>query len=298
MPAKTVLAVVVFLFIGLLSCQYFSQSNVMNSLDTTTARSDTAFLTTPEHLIFVWLENKEPGDIVGNPEAPYLNALIARGTLFTNMKALTHPSFPNYVAFFAGDPNGIYSDSCMAGAPLETANLYTALEEVGKSFAWYSEDLPSRGSTVCSHNYYHKKHNPAALFANVPEKANKSFADFPKDFLQLENVVCISPNLLHDMHDGTIAQADTWLKEQLASLVEWCARHNSIFVVYFDESDTYQSNQIPVIAVGEKVKQNYLLDSSLDHFNWTRTICSMFKAPNAWTPNLKTRQEITGCWKK
>src|SRR5439155_15127972 len=96
---------------------------------------------------------------------------------------------------------------------------------------------------------------------NVPGTQNKRFADFPTDYTKLENVVCITPNMIDDMHDGTIAQGDTWLKNKLSSLVTWCIMHNSIFVVYFDEDNGAHNNHIPVIAVGQHVMANRQLST-------------------------------------
>ena len=250
----------------------------------------------PDHIIFVWFENKNYNSIVGHSDAPYINSLIAEGTLFTNTFALTHPSYPNYVDFFAGDPNGVTNDDCIDSTVLTTPNLYTSLNAAGKSFAWYSEGLPQTGSTLCKSYPYAEKHNPTTIFANVPGSANKRFADFPADYTQLENVVCISPNLKNDMHDGTVAMGDAWLKENLSSLADWCATHNSIFVVYFDENDGLGPNRIPVVAVGQGVKVNYQNTALYDHYSWTRTICSMFSASETWTPNISAKSRIDSCW--
>lgn len=250
----------------------------------------------PDHIIFVWFENKKYSSIIGSSNAPYINSLIAKGTLFTNMFAITHPSYPNYVDFFAGQPNGVVNDNCINSTTLTTPNLYTNLKSAGKSFAWYSEGLPSTGSTICQSGYYAEKHNPTTIFANVPTDRNKTFASFPADYTKLENVVCISPNLTDDMHDGSILAGDQWLKAHLSSLINWCGTHNSIFVVYFDENDGSGSNQIPVIAVGQPVKVNYKQPDLCDHYNWTRTICAMFSASKTWTTNLSSRNSINGCW--
>lgn len=251
----------------------------------------------PDHIIFVWFENKNYNTIIDSSEAPYINSLIAKGTLFTNTYAVTHPSYPNYVDFFAGDPNGVIDDKCINSTTLITPNLYTNLNSAGKSFAWYSDGLPETGSTVCNSGNYYEKHNPTTLFANVPGSANKPFSSFPTDYSQLENVVCISPDINNDMHNGSVARGDKWLKTNLSALADWCATHNSIFVVYFDENDGAVGNQIPVVAVGEHVKVNYKEPTQYDHYNWTRTICEMFSAKNDWTTNLTTRSRIDSCWK-
>ena len=251
----------------------------------------------PDHIIFVWLENRGYNKIIGNSDAPYINSLISKGTLFTNMYATTHPSYPNYISFFAGQNFNITSSTCINGTPFSTSNLYTALKKVNKTFAWYSEDLPSTGSRVCSSGYYREKHNPVTIFANVPSAQNKMFSSFPTDYTKLENVVCITPNMMHDMHDGTTAAGDAWVKRHLSTLAEWCRTHNSVFVVYFDEAGrTEDNNRIPVIAIGEHVKANYKSGTRIDHYNWTHTICSMFYAPNRWTMNLNSRLNISDCW--
>jgi len=252
----------------------------------------------PDHIIFVWFENKGSDSIINSNNAPYINSLVSQGTLFTNMFAITHPSYPNYVDFFAGDPNGVTDDKCRTPNTLTTPNLYTNLSQAGKSFAWYSEGLPETGSTDCfAPNLYVAKHNPTTIFANVPGSANKRFADFPTDFDKLEHVVCISPNLNNDMHDGTVARGDQWLKTNLSSLIDWCKTHNSIFVVYYDESDNKEINTIPVIALGQNVKEDYQDTTTYNHYNWTRSVCAMFSSPETWTPNLAASDSIKTCWK-
>ena len=261
-------------------------------------KADTTVMIHPDHIIFLWLENKDYYRIIKNRSAPFINSLVKKGTLFTNTYAITHPSYPNYIDFFAGQDNGITSDACIYDSMLTTPNLYSILKNAGKSFAWYSEDLPGMGSKICTYMYYVEKHNPTTVFANVPASANKPFSDFPTDYNQLENVVNISPNIVNDMHSGTIEQADNWFKEHLAALADWCTTHNSVFVIYFDESESANDNRIPVIAVGQQVKPAYRSATLYDHFSWTKTISAMFGAPDTWTGNLKAAKLITGCWKE
>jgi acid phosphatase len=291
----TLLTLVIFLLINSGGCKELPvQSTPVAEVSTDT---DTSFLIHPDHIIFLWLENKGFNTIIGSSSAPFINSLVKKGTLFTNTYAVTHPSYPNYIDFFAGESNGISNDVCIDNTSLTSPNLYTVLKDAGKSFAWYSEDLPVMGSKVCIYNNYVEKHNPTTVFANVPDSANKRFADLPADYNLLENVICISPSLVNDMHSGTIRQADKWLKKNLAPLVNWCTTHNSVFVVYFDESETNEDNRIPVIAVGQQVKANYRSTDRYDHFSWTKSISAMFLAADTWTGNLSAAKLVTGCWK-
>ncbi len=278
-----------FLFFG--SCKKYA-------LDLTDYSSlDTGTVAHPDHIIFVWFENKGYDKLIGSTSAPYINSLVAQGTLFQNTYAITHPSYPNYIAFFSGNTNGVKNDNCINSIPFSQENLFTILRGAGKTFAWYSEGLPSTGSRVCKSGYYVEKHNPVTIFSTVPDSANKPFSAFPSDFDKLENVVCISPNLVNDMHDGSIEQGDAWLRSNLSSLAEWCKTHNSIFVVYFDESESDTDYRIPVVAVGQPVKVNYQSQIRYDHYSWLKTICLMFNANDSWTNNLQRSRRIADCWR-
>jgi hypothetical protein len=272
------------------------QSTVLQNQMRTTTSTTTVSLTRPAHIIFVWLENKGYSQIIGSSSAPYINSLVKEGTLFTSSYGITHPSYPNYIAFFSGSTQGVTNDNCIDGTPFKSQNLFTMLKAVGKSFAWYSEGLPSTGSTTCKSGYYVEKHNPVTVFSNVSTSANKPFSAFPTDYNKLENVVCISPNMQNDMHDGSISQGDAWMKKKLSGLAEWCRTHNSIFVVYFDEDNKSYGNRIPAIAVGQHVKANYKLGTRYDHYNWSKTICSVFNTSTSWCSNFNSRSVITGCW--
>ena len=50
---------------------------------------------------------------------------------------------------------------------------------------------------------------------------------FPTDFTNLPTVSIVDPNLNDDMHDGTIAQGDTWLQQHIDSYVQFAQTHNS-----------------------------------------------------------------------
>ena len=59
-----------------------------------------------DHVFLVYMENKGFTDIVGSPNAPYLNSLINTYGFGTNYFALTHPSDPNYYPILGGSDFG------------------------------------------------------------------------------------------------------------------------------------------------------------------------------------------------
>ncbi len=91
---------------------------------------------TYDHIIVVMMENHDYSEIIGNPQAPYINSLAAGGALLSNYSAITHPSQPNYFALYAGSTFGIADDNPYT----ETGpTLATILQGAGKTFAGYVE---------------------------------------------------------------------------------------------------------------------------------------------------------------
>lgn len=197
------------------------------------------------------MENRPYSAIVGNASAPYLNSLARHGTSFTSMHAIGHPSEPNYIALFSGSTHGVTDDRC----PLHLTgpNLAQQLRQAGRSFAGYSEGLPATGSKACTVSAYARKHAPWTNFDNAPDSVSKPFSAFPARYEQLPTVSFVVPDLNHDMHDGTIAQADAWTREHLSCYATWARHHRSLLVVTWDEDDHSADNRIPTFVVGDGV---------------------------------------------
>ena len=166
-------------------------------------------------MVIVVEENHSSAGILGNSDAPYINALAASGANMTQAFAETHPSQPNYIALFSGGTQGVTDDSCPQ--TLSADNLGAQLITAGYSFAGYSEGLPGTGSTVCANanNKYARKHNPWVNFSNLPTSANLPMTSWPTDFSPLPTVSFVIPNLNNDMHDGTVASGDSWLQANM-----------------------------------------------------------------------------------
>jgi hypothetical protein len=197
---------------------------------------------------------------------PFFTKIAQEGALLTNSYGITHPSQPNYMYLFTGDACNITTNHpTFVDAP----NLYTLLP--GNSFVGYAEDLPSPGSRVAEYKHYARKHVPWASFTNVPASANLPFSHFPKDYADLPSVSFVIPNLLHDIHDGSIEEGDAWLHDSLGTLFEWVKDHNSLIIITFDEDDNKHGNHIYTVLYGANIvpgKYNQLVD----HVNVFNTI--------------------------
>jgi acid phosphatase len=218
-------------------------------------------------------ENRGYGEIIGSPQAPYINQLALAGASLTNAHAITHPSLPNYLALFSGSTQGVTDDSCPLSFRLP--NLQSDLLEAKLTFVGYSEDLPATGSDVCFSGYYARKHVPWAYFPDDPPANNRPFADFPGNLAELPTVSWVIPNQLNDMHSGPILQADSWLRRNLSRYVVWAQSNNSILIIDWDEDEGGLTNHIPTIFVGPMVKPGRYSER-IDHYNVLRTIEDMY----------------------
>jgi hypothetical protein len=251
-------------------------------------------LPTPAHIVVVVEENRSDANIIGNKSAPYINALAGNGAQMTASYAETHPSEPNYLALFAGSTLGLTSDACPVNAGA-APNLASELLAAGYTFTGFAEDLPSVGSTACAAGRYARKHVPWANFTNVPAAASIPFSAFPppSDYGRLPTVSFVIPNLDNDMHDGSIAQGDTWLYDHLSSYANWALANNSLLVITWDEDDNGGDNQIPTVIFGADVQPGAYAQT-ISHYNVLSTIQQMYGLPK--TGYAAQAPAIGGIW--
>jgi len=236
------------------------------------------FMPAYDHIVVVVEENHSFGEIIGNPQAPYINSLASGGALLTNYHAVTHPSEPNYLALYAGSTFGVADDADHA-EPDPT--LATVLQAAGKTFTGYVEPGSPR------------KHNPWESF---PEgtSVEQSTDAFPADFSQLPAVSFVVPNQDDDMHDGTVAQADAWLKAHIDAYAQWAVRHHSLLMVVWDEDDRSAGNRIPGILYGANINPG-AYDTAFNHYDILASLAGSFAltAPN----NGATAAGLSGMFK-
>jgi len=226
-----------------------------------------------DHIVIVVEENHSYADITSATDATYLASLATQGAVFTDAHGVTHPSQPNYLALFAGSTFGIASDACPQ--QLAGPNLASELIAHGMSFTGYSESMPAAGYTGCyddtADQLYARKHNPWVNFADVPAASNQPFTSFPADFSQLPSVAFVVPNQLHNMHSGSIADADAWLRQHMDAYAQWARTHNSLLIVTWYEDDGSDANHIPTLFVGAHVQPGKYAET-INHFDVLRTI--------------------------
>ena len=212
---------------------------------------------------------------------PYLWSIARRYGRATSWSDIGHPSLPNYLAIFGGSAFNEPQD-CQpaAGCTYRGSSVFGQAIVHGASARAYQESMP-KPCDLSDSGIYDVNHNPWAYFrdesllcrVNDVTAGTVDAGTLLSDVRSgsLPTVGEISPNLDHDGHDGTLAQADAWLHAWLPVLTsgrDWTDGRLAIIVV-FDEGETTEQVPFVILAPGMTHK---VLRQPLDHFALTRLI--------------------------
>ena len=248
-----------------------------------TASSVPAF----SHIYVIVMENKEYGSIVGSTKAPYINYLIRHYGLATNYTAITHPSQPNYLALWGGSTFGIRDN---AVHNIARTNIADQLVAHGRTWHVYAQDLPKVCSTVATAyggvdlvgaaGWYARKHEPAISFTFISHYRSRCslitrLSTFNPTAANLELIV---PNMTNDMHDGTIAKGDAFLKAFVPRITGNAAFANSLLVITWDEGTTSigGGGHVATVVISHRTPAGTRSATAHNHYSLVRTI------ENAW----------------
>lgn len=196
------------------------------------------------HLFLIAMETYGYEKIIGNPSAAYINTLAAQYAVADQYYAISHPSLPNYLALLGGDTFGITQDcdDCFVDAP----SLPDQLEKHGLTWRSYQEDLPGPCYLGPQAGGYRVRHNPFLYFLAVRDDPARCSNVVPLAQLDADiaagrvpDFSWISPNLRHDMHDGTITEGDQWLASFVPRILASDAwQHGGLLIITWDEADS------------------------------------------------------------
>ena len=234
------------------------------------------------HVFLLVEENHSYSSVIGSSSMPYLNSLASKYGLATQYYANTHPSIGNYFMLTAG---AIITNNDSFCSTITNDNVVRHLLTAGKTWKSYAESLPSVGYTGCGSGAYVKRHNPLAYFSDVANSSQKNnlvpFTQFSKDRTNgaLPNFSFIVPNLNDDAHDGTLTQADNWLKTNIGPLLGsamFKAGGTGLLIIVFDESvdsDTaHGGGHVAAVVIGPKVKPGSKTGTLYQHQNTLKTL--------------------------
>lgn len=219
-------------------------------------------------------ENHSYSDVIGNSDMPYLNSLAQQYGLAAQYYANAHPSLPNYFMLTVGKTE---TDSDSFTGVVNDDNVVRELVKAGKSWKSYAEALPSAGYLGGDSGDYLRHHNPFVYFSDVQNDSSQAanivpFTQFPSDLANnaLPQYSFVVPDILDDAHNGTLAQADSWLQQNIAPLIANANFQSSgVLIITFDESETtdtaYGGGHIPTVIVSSQAKKGYVSQALFQH---------------------------------
>jgi Phosphoesterase family. len=243
------------------------------------------------HVYVIVFENKEYSSVVGSSSAPYINSLISQYGLSTNFTAERHPSEPNYIALTSGGTQGVTDDGVYN---LGVDNLFDQVTASGRTWKAYQQGNPGNCFTDSSSSAvvdgvgksgsYVRKHNPAISYTSV--SGNKTACANITNLAGFDpaaaNFEFITPNMINDMHDGTVADGDNFLKAFLPQITSSAAFANSVVYVTFDEGTTNVSGggHILTLAITPNMTPGYNATAAYTHYSMLRTIEQAWGLPS------------------
>jgi hypothetical protein len=199
------------------------------------------------------MENHSAARVIGSRDAPYENSLASACGLAVNYHNVTHPSLPNYIAATSGLPltalSSFTSDcdpspGCSAPGP--------SLFSQAPSWKAYEESMPE----PCDHatgGEYATRHNPAVYYPALAAECPANDVPYPQlatdltsatpgtagAFPTLPAFAFVTPNLIDDTHDGSVADGDRWLAANLPVILDSAAYRAGTVAVFvtWDEGE-------------------------------------------------------------
>jgi phospholipase C len=249
-----------------------------------------------KHVIWIFEENHSFGKVIGSSQAPYINRLASECGLATNYHNISHPSLPNYIAAtsglgysglkrFTGDCNPVPACTTPSGSIFAETSSWKS----------YQDSMPANCYKRNQGNYA-VRHNPALYYTTLAGCAKKDvpYGQLAPDLAhgKLPAFSFITPNLIHDMHDGTVAQGDSWLTAHLPVILhsrQYKSGTVAVFITW-DEGEGGTSNRcamnttdvgchVAMIVISPSTKPGTRSRKLFNHYSLLRTTEKLLGLP-------------------
>jgi phosphatidylinositol-3-phosphatase len=237
------------------------------------------------HVVLLLEENHSYSEVMGNSSMPYFNSLASQYGVASQYFANTHPSLPDYLVLTTGAMETL--DNNFSGT-ISDDNVVRELVKAGKTWKCYAESIPSAGYLGGDSGAYLRHHNPFTYLSDVQSSSAQAanivpLTQFATDLANdaLPQYAFVVPDVANDAHDGTLAQADSWLQTNVAPLLANSAFQNSgLLVITFDEaaqSDVdHGGGHVATLIVSSQVKKGYQSQTLYQHQSTLRlTLASL-----------------------
>lgn len=251
----------------------------------TAARSAPVPFDRPSRVAVLVLENRSYDEVIGNPDAPYLNGLARRYALATDYFAIGHPSLPNYIALIGGSTYEIRSDC--NGCDVEARSLVGQLDAAGLSWKAYFEDLTSNRRPGPRTTAYTPHYNPFVYYEGIRSSAlgRSRVVDFDElrsDLRRrtLPRFSWIAPGVRHDGHSSSLRAADRFASRLVPQILRALGSEGVLFVTW-DEgarrdwsgvNGTRGGGHVALIAAGGDARRGTTASTPANHYALLHTV--------------------------
>jgi hypothetical protein len=224
---------------------------------------------TYDHVIWITMENKSLGQVIGNRNAPYISSLATQCGYSTNYNdneprpvwSLGFHSMAHYLAGVAGSNcvtgNNRQGTGCLtddATNPLfQTLPTVSIFEQIKKAkLTWKSyQESAEANCSLTGMGLYAARHDPVLFFPAlrtdcsfndiaIPTLTNAQNGPTGKLIDDIKNntlptFAYVTPNLNNDMHNGSVKLGDAWLQAYLEPLfdsVEYKKGRTAVFILW------------------------------------------------------------------
>ena len=266
-----------------------------------------------DHVFLIVDENHNYNQIIGNSNAPQINALAGDYGSATRYTGVGDPSLPNYIAMLGGSTFGISDDDpyFFPGHTINQPNLMSQLEGAGKSWKGYYQGMPYAGyrgycyPAKCNgipdaDTQYVAKHNGVPYFQHMQTSAEFAKQN-PLSQLTTDLTAGTVPNFSYiiadecnDMHGAPpwcvdsgkpgdvddnwlVANGDKFVGNtvnQITSSPMWSTGNNAI-VVTFDEGNNANS-QIATVVITNHGPRGVSDNNAYNHYNLLASLQAAF----------------------
>lgn len=266
---------------------------------------------TYKHVVWIWMENKDQTAVIG--KANYIDSIKSACGSATNVQdnatSATLPSEPQYAAATSGSncntgitttgTNCIVNDNDYSAAnSLSTVSIFQQVKSSGGTWKTYQESMPTNCALTSSRPLYVYKHNPAAFYTQISADCKLYDVGFPgitctttasgtctvpsgilADDIKngtLPTFSFITPNMDNDMHDGTVAQGDNWLKTYLNLFIagsNYQSGDTAIFIMWDEGSSNTGSSTtaIPTLIIAPSIAAGTVTTTQTNNIGLLRT---------------------------
>ncbi len=242
------------------------------------------------------MENHSLGAIIGSSQAPYLTRLAASCGLATNYHNITHPSLPNYIAATSGlgySALAPFTPDCSPASGCTTSAR--SIFAQGESWRAYEESMPS-DCDKANDGEYAVRHDPPPYYTSLRgcSSYDVPYSKLASDLARsrLPSFSFITPNLIDDMHDGTVADCDKWLAANLPRILSSPQYRNGSTVVFitWDEGEGGTSDRcatnttdvgchIPTLVISPSTRRGTRSAQLFNHYSLLATTEQLLHLP-------------------